>query len=62
METLTSAPYNYVQGNTVVAKILAANIIGESKYSMENNLGGSIEIVPFAPLIAPYRGDLTSVG
>lgn len=30
MDVLTSAPYNLVQGDIVIAKILAANILGES--------------------------------
>ena len=59
MDILTSEPYKLVQGDIVVARILAANIVGESQYSMENALGGEIRVVPHAPILAPYRGQLT---
>jgi hypothetical protein len=56
MDVLTSGPFNLVQGDIVVARILAANVVGESQYSMENSLGGEIRVVPHAPILAPYRG------
>jgi len=62
MDVLTSAPFNLVQGDIVIAKILAANVVGESQYSMENALGGDIRVAPLTPILAPYRGPLTSVG
>jgi hypothetical protein len=40
----------------VVAKILAANVLGESQYSMENGIGADIRVKPHDPLLAPYRG------
>jgi len=43
----------------VTARILAANIVGESQYSMKNTLGGEIKIKPHTPVLAPYRGQLT---
>lgn len=61
MDTLTAAPFNLVQGDLVVARILAANIVGESQYSMENGLGAQIIIAPHSPILAPYRGGQTSV-
>jgi len=61
MDTLTAAPFNLVQGDLVVARILAANIVGESQYSMVNGLGALIMVVPHTPILAPYRGGQTSV-
>jgi hypothetical protein len=60
MDVLTSTPFNLEQGDVVIAKILAANIVGESQYSMENSLGGVIRIVPHTPVLAPYRGQQTA--
>ena len=56
MDVLTSGPFNLVQGDIVVARILAANVVKESQYSMENSLGGEVRVVPHAPILAPYRG------
>ena len=33
MTTLMASPFNLVQGAIVVARVLAANIIGDSSYS-----------------------------
>lgn len=61
MDVLTASPYNLVQGDIVVAKILAANVVGESQYSMENGVGADIKVVPHDPILAPYRGSQTGV-
>jgi hypothetical protein len=61
MDTLTSAPFNLLQDEPVAARILAANIVGESQYSMENALGAKIIVAPHTPILAPYRGGMTSV-
>ncbi len=44
----------------MVARILAANVVGESQYSMENSLGGEIRVIPWTPILSPYRGPDTA--
>ncbi len=42
MDVLTSASFSLVQGDVIVAKVLAANVIGESQFSMENAIGALV--------------------
>ena len=56
MDILTSAPFNLIQGNIVVATISAANILGQSQFSMLNSEGADIRVAPLTPSLAPSRG------
>ncbi len=58
--TLTAAPYLLVQGDIVRARVLAANIIGDSAYSSVSVVGAAIQALPRQPALAPYRGSLTT--
>jgi hypothetical protein len=60
MSVLTGSPFNLVQGDIISARVLAANIIGDSSYSTPNSIGATIQTVPHAPDLAPYRGSSTS--
>ncbi len=61
MDILTSAPYNLVQGDIVIAHIIAVNVVGQSQYSQDNSVGADIRVAPLAPILAPYRGAQTGV-
>jgi hypothetical protein len=61
MDTLKASPFNLVQGDLVVAKILATNDIGDSSYSIVNTVGADIRVAPLTPILEPYRGSLTSI-
>lgn len=56
-----ASPFNLVQGDIVVARVLAANVIGDSSYSQINTVGADVRTVPADPILAPYRGSLTSI-
>ena len=58
--TLTAAPFLLVQGDIVRARVLAANIIGDSSYSAISSVGASIQRTPLQPALSPYRGTLTT--
>lgn len=59
--TLSASPYLLVQGDIVKVRVLAQNAIGDSSYSTVNTLGADIRVAPLTPLLAPYRGSLTTI-
>jgi hypothetical protein len=48
--SLTIHPYNLLKGNSVLARIIAANEYGDSDYSLAGN-GAYMIIVPDAPIL-----------
>ena len=60
MQTLTSSPFNLVQGDIVQARVLASNVIGDSAFSQINSVGADIRGIPLQPPLAPYRSSLTT--
>jgi hypothetical protein len=60
VSTLSAAPFNLVQGDIVKARVLAANSIGDSQFSLHNTIGATIQVAPLQPALPPYRGSLTS--
>lgn len=61
MDILRATPFLLVQGDIVVVKVLAANVIGDSSYSTQNTIGADVRVAPLTPILAPYRGSLTSI-
>jgi len=59
MTILRADPFNLVQGDTVVAKVLAVNEIGSGEYSSVN-IGGAIIEEPPKKMVTPTRGQDTS--
>jgi hypothetical protein len=64
MSILTAAPFNLVQGDTIVARILATNLVGNSAYSNSAIQGGQsyadVRMIPHKPPSKPTRGAATS--
>jgi hypothetical protein len=64
MSVLTASPFNLLQGDLVVARMLATNIVGSSDYSISTVQAGEtyadVCTVPLKPPTAPTRGDASS--
>lgn len=64
MSALTDEPFNLLQTDEVVAKVLATNIIGDSAYSEDSSqrpgTGAVIQTVPLKPPTPPSRGPGTT--
>ena len=53
ISSLTSDPFNLMQGNLVKAKISATNSIGEGPVSLANSEGALIIVIPHQPQLGP---------
>ena len=63
ISALTQAPFLLKQGDIVVARVAATNLIGTSDYSSLSNTypnNALIQGVPSKPLVGPSRGNLTT--
>lgn len=64
VSVLQASPYSLVQGDKVVARMLATNAVGSSSYSDDGILTGQsyaeIQSVPHKPPSAPSRGATTA--
>lgn len=63
MSILTASPYLLIQGDEVVAQVLAANMLGDSAYSAlssSQTTKAYVQIKPHKPALGPSRGDNTS--
>lgn len=59
MSTLISSPYNLNYGDSVYAKVSAANVVGSSTESTVGN-GGIVVMAPSAPLSLANNAAQTS--
>lgn len=60
MSYLTAtSPYGYIQGETIVAKVVAYNVIGASAESTPNVSGAIGQVVPWAPSSTPQKVSAT---
>jgi hypothetical protein len=64
MSVLTASPFSLAQGDLVVARLSASNVVGASTYSDESIdvslTYADVRAVPHTPPNPPSRGDLTS--
>jgi hypothetical protein len=60
MSSLIVDPYALVQGNTVLARLVAVNSIGASIPSSVNSVGALVELVPQKPPVAPTKNAATT--
>jgi len=61
MSDLHVAPFFLMQGDPVIFKVRAKNVIGWSEYSQPNSPGSGIALVddaPHKPLLSPQRDDI----
>jgi hypothetical protein len=55
LDTLTAAPFNLEQENSVWVKVIAGNVFGDSQLSLTGN-GATVYLIPAAP--ANFKNDL----
>jgi hypothetical protein len=64
MNELTASPFNLVQGDLVVARMRATNVVGSSSYSASTVQGGQsyadVRTIPHKPPTPPTRGGASS--
>ena len=60
MSILTSIPFNWIYGSSIIATFSSGNRIGYRLISPENTIGAWIQIVPLKPNVAPLSNPLTS--
>jgi hypothetical protein len=55
LSSLTGAPLNLVLGDPVVAKVRAANVLGDGTYSGDSDGSALVVSIPATPSASPYR-------
>ena len=57
MDVLLKAPFHFTQGDTIIARVQATNVIGSGVFSDPNTAGNAalVEVVPHKPLAMPRR-------
>lgn len=60
LTSLTSAPFNLIQGSQVVARVRSFNTLGYSPYSNPSSNLVYIVALPHKPSLAPQRNEVGS--